>query len=444
MERISPQPGPQEAFLRCTADVAFYGGSAGGGKTHALLLNPLYNIHNGRYGAVTFRRTTKQVKAEGGLWDEAEALYTKLGAIGNRADLFFSWPSGAKHSFAHMELERNRFDWQGAQIATIQFDELTHFTWRQFNYMLSRNRSTSGVPATMRATLNPDPDHWARRFIDWWIDDDGYAIQDRSGVIRWFVLYQDELYWGDTREELLEQFPKLIPSSFTFIRSSLEDNQILLQQDPGYKAKLMAMDRVERERLLGGNWNIRPAAGLFFQRSDFAVVDALPRMTRVVRAWDQAATEPDDTSDPDYTAGVKMGLGKDGLYYIMDVERFRANPSKVDARIESIASQDGKGVQIRLAQDPGSAGKSLAQSQTQMLAGYSVRAPKVSGDKQVRARPLASQVEAGNVRLLRGDWNETFLNELQAFPEAAHDDQVDAAADAFDELTRPVNRAGFW
>ncbi len=438
MQRISPQPGPQTKFLQSTADVVFYGGSAGGGKTYALLLNPLYHIDNPKFGAVTFRRTTKQIKSEGGLWDVAQELYTSIGAVTNQQDLHCTWPNGTRHTFAHMEHEKNRYDWQGAQIPLIQFDELTHFTWKQFTYMLSRNRSVSGVTGRIRATLNPEPDHWARRFIDWWIGPDGYAIDSRSGNIRWFIMLGNDLIWGSTKEKLEKKYPQSKPKSFTFIRSRLEDNKILMVKDPGYLANLHALPRVERARLLAGNWNVRPSAGMYFRRSDFEIVDAEPSCQKWVRGWDQAATKKKkESDDPDWTVGVKMGKMRDGRYVISHVDRFQDNPSVVDRRIKNTAIADGNGVTVRLAQDPGQAGKSQAAAQTKMLAGFSVKAQTVTGDKATRAKPLSSQVEAGNVLLVRGPWNESFLNEFENFTGTdadGHDDQVDAAADAFDEL----------
>lgn len=451
--QITAQPGPQTQFLQCNADVAFYGGSAGGGKTYGLLLNPLYNKDNPKFGAVTFRRTTKQVRSEGGLWDTAIDLYSAIGARPNQQDLHFTWAEGMRHTFAHMEYEKNRFDWQGAQIPLIQFDELTHFTWKQFSYMLSRNRSMSGVKGQIRGTCNPDPDHWVRRFIDWYIGEDGYAITERSGVIRWFVTLGDEVKWADTKQEALEKYGvpglsendegQIRPKSFTFILSRLKDNQILMKSDPGYISNLMAMTRVERARLLGdgergGNWNIRPSAGMYFKRSDFEIVDIAPVCRKWVRGWDQAATKKKkESDDPDYTVGVRMGKTDDGRFVVDHVERFQEEPSTVDKRIKNTATSDGKAVTIRLVQDPGQAGKSQVQSQTKMLAGYKVNSQTATGDKATRAKPFASQVEAGNVLLVRGKWNDDYLNELENFTgtdEDGHDDQVDASADAFDEL----------
>ena len=436
--RIQPQPGPQEKFLSCNADIVFYGGAAGGGKTYALLMEPLYDVPNPQFGAVIFRRTTKQVTSEGGLWDTAIDLYEPLGVKPNQNDLSLKFPSGAKVTFAHMEHEKNRLDWQGSQIPLIAFDELTHFTWKQFVYMLSRNRSTSGAKSRIRGTCNPDPDHWVRRFIDWWIDEEGYAIPERSGVIRYFVIEGDDVIWGDSPDDLKKDNPARRPRSFTFIMSSLKDNKILMDNDPDYQANLQAMTRVERAQLLDGNWNIRPSAGMYFRRSDFEVVDAAPKKPlKTVRAWDQAGTKKKqtDSSDPDWTVGGRMSLGRDGFYYIEHMERFREDPSRVDDGIKSVASQDGGSVTIRLAQDPGQAGKSQARSQTQMLSGYRVRAVPVTGDKETRAKPFASQVQAGNVKVVRGKWNEDFFRELEDFPEGSHDDIVDAFSDAFDELS---------
>jgi predicted phage terminase large subunit-like protein len=217
-----------------------------------------------------------------------------------------------------------------------------------------------------------------------------------------------------------------------------------MDADPGYLANLQALPRVERAQLLDGNWNIRPSAGMFFRRSDFEIVDAAPHCVQWARAWDQAGTKKKKASDdPDWTAGLLMGKTADKRYVIAHVERFQENPNVVDRRLRNTASADGKGVTIRLAQDPGQAGKSQVRAQTAMLAGYTVRSKTVTGDKATRAKPLASQVEAGNVMIVRGPWNEAFLQELENFTgtdEDGHDDQVDAAADAFDELTRVIRR----
>ncbi|WP_234891282.1 terminase large subunit domain-containing protein [Sinorhizobium meliloti] len=181
---IRPQPGPQTAFLVSPADIAIYGGSAGGGKTWALLMEPLRHIANPQFGAV-FRRSTVQVRNEGGLWDESEKLYPAIGASPKEHVLQWSFPSGASVSFAHLEHDKTVLNWQGSQIPLVCFDELTHFSAKQFWYMVSRNRSMSGVRPYIRATCNPDADSWVAELISWWIDQDtGLPIPERAGVLR--------------------------------------------------------------------------------------------------------------------------------------------------------------------------------------------------------------------------------------------------------------------
>ena len=98
------------------------------------------------------------------------------------------------------------------------------------------------------------------------------------------------------------------------------------------------------------------------------------------------------------------------------------------------AKQDGKAVKVRIPQDPGAAGKSTAAHQIKLLAGYDARAELETGSKEVRANPVSAQAEAGNVRLVRGPWLDSFLEEIEMFPNGAHDDQVDALSGAFASL----------
>lgn len=233
-------------------------------------MEPLRHVHNPAFGAVIFRRTSVQIRNEGGLWDESFKLYSLAGAKPREGRLDWSFLSGGNISFAHLEYDKDVYDWQGSQIPLIGFDELTHFTANQFWYMVSRNRSMCGVRPYIRATCNPDADSWVAQFISWWINQDtGYAIPERSGLLRWFVRVGDKLIWADDPAELkgyinpLNGEP-LPPKSVTFIRARLTDNQALMDADPGYAANLMALPPVERERLLNGNWKIRWQGQTFF------------------------------------------------------------------------------------------------------------------------------------------------------------------------------------
>lgn len=444
-EAIRPNSAPQERFLSSSADIAVYGGAAGAGKTFALLLECIRHTGNSDFGAVVFRRTYPQITNEGGLWDESEKWYPMLGADPKQGDLKWDFPSGARVRFAHLQYEKDKLSWKGAQIPLICFDQLEDFSESQFFYLLSRNRSTCGIAPYVRGTCNPDPDSFLATFLAWWIDQEtGYPIPERSGAVRWFVRVNEVLHWADSAAELEERFPASRPLSVTFVPGKLEDNTHLEQSNPEYRAFLMSLPLVERERLLGGNWKIRPAAGRVFPRSAFGdpLDDGdLPHKRKgmeLIRAWDKAATGEDEGGDPDWTVGVLLGRRSDGAfdgdYVVLDVQRFRLAPGPRDNRIREVAKTDGTDVRIMGEQEPGAAGKSDAKAFERLLEGFNVHTEPSSGSKEVRANPAASAVQNGHVKILRGPWNESFLEELNRFPTGGHDDQVDAFSMAYNRL----------
>jgi len=270
---LKPQSAPQTKFFSTNADMAVYGGSAGGGKSWGIIVEPVrYLLSNPEFKGVIFRRETPQITRPGGLWDESMNIYPLLGATSKEnPTLQWQFPNGSLIMFSHLQHEKNILDWQGSQIAFIGFDELTHFTETQFWYMMSRNRSTCGVKPYIRATCNPDPDSFVAKLVDWWIGEDGFPIQERSGVIRYFARISGELIWGDSKAEVSRitgQDENLI-KSFTFIPAKLSDNTILEEKDPGYRANLMALPEVERARLLDGNWKVKKQ-GKYFKNPKFA------------------------------------------------------------------------------------------------------------------------------------------------------------------------------
>jgi predicted phage terminase large subunit-like protein len=186
-----------------------------------------------------------------------------------------------------------------------------------------------------------------------------------------------------------------------------------------------------------------PREGGMLKRSWFKVIPAAPARLERVRAWDLAATVAEPGTDPDWTAGVKMGKDAEGYFYILDCNRFRESPAIVERTIKNTASQDGRMCRIRVPQDPGQAGKSQAKALVRMLSGYPVKAVQPTGSKEARATPFAAQAEAGNVFVVEGEWNGAFFDEVEVFPFGKHDDQVDAAADAFNELFDAEGSSGF-
>lgn len=457
MIELRPQKGPQETFLASPADITIYGGAAGGGKSFGLLMAPLRHKNVLGHGCVIFRRNFNQILAEGGLWDESYKMYSGIrGATSNQSRVLWQFKdakgrNASKVSFAHLERNQDVNKWQGTQICDLCFDELTHFSEYIFFYMLSRNRSTCGVTPSVRATCNPDADSWVADFISWWIDQDtGYPIKERSGKVRWFIRRQETITWADTRQELWEQYDLQTdderdePRSVTFVASTIEDNQILLKTNPSYKANLKALSVVERERLLYGNWKIKPSAGLYFKREQVGEMLAVipDDVVKWVRAWDLAATSEDEGGEPAYTAGILMGRRKNGRFVVAHVINVRKSANDVRSTIKHTAQQDKakhKRVKIRLPKDPGQAGKDQAQSYIKFLAGFNVVAIAETGSKEARSEPFAAQWQAGNVDVLITDWNDMYFSQLESFPSSKYKDMVDASNSAFAELAETFN-----
>jgi predicted phage terminase large subunit-like protein len=439
VQEIRPQVGPQTAFLSSPADIVFYGGGAGGGKSWSILLEAVRNIANPKFNATYFRRTFPQIRNPGGLWDASMAVFPLVGGVPRQSALKWVFPSGAYAVMRHLKQESNVLDWQGTELVYVAMDELTHFSEFMFWYILSRMRSTSGVAPYFRGTCNPvtvdDPTGgWVRKMIDWWIGEDGLAIAERSGVVRHFLRRDGEIVWFDE--------PTAETKSFTFIRSSVYDNPALLKKDPNYLNNLKALPQVERERLLGGNWNVKAVSGKVFRHEWFEVIDQLPLsvlqnpQSKRVRFWDFAGTIAKNRGDdPDWTVGVEMLLAPDGIAYVLDAIVEQQTPAGVDRLVVNTASQDGRGCAVRWFQDPGQAGLYQGEKLRSQLRGYDACGVVCQLDKYNRAKPFSRAAELGEVKLLRGGWNQGFLNELSQFPDARHDDQVDGASGAYNELT---------
>ena len=182
--------------------------------------------------------------------------------------------------------------------------------------------------------------------------------------------------------------------------------------------------------------NPTPREGSFFKVSQFKFLDELPpNIVKSCRAWDIGAS----ANDGDPSAGVLMHSTADGKFIVSDLAHGQWATDERNAKIKAIAEMDGKAVKICGPQDPGAAGKDAALYFVRMLAGYSVTTSPVSGKKEVRADPYSSQVNAGNVYLVRGGWNAKFIEEHRQFPSGKHDDIIDASSDAFAEVQEIAN-----
>jgi len=441
--------------LATFADIAIYGGSAGGGKTWAILIEPLRHVALKDFYCVTFRRTVPEIVSPGALWDESYKIYPILKAKPRQTDHKWMFPPGSSIQFSHLEHEKDMYGWQGSQVPLIQFDELTHFTEAQFFYLLSRNRSICGIKPYMRATCNPDATSWVKEFLAPWLDKT-YPLQVKSGEILYMVRDNDIIHWYKTFDEASAGHstlwtdiirPENVIKSATFIAATIYDNKILLKQNPEYLGNLMALPAVERARLLDGDWDALPEAGKVLNRSWFGVAESLPPSNddwevrsqlprrHEVRFWDFAATEKKVRGgDPDWTVGTKLAkIAGDG-YYVADIVRGRWNAADLDRIIKVTAQQDGLLCAVRWEEDGGASGKIAGNHFVELLDGFDARAVRPQGDKVKRALPLGAQAEAGNVKLLRAPWNDAFLVEAHHFPDTKHDDQVDSLSGAYTYL----------
>lgn len=357
------------------------------------------------YTAILFRRTYADLALPGALMDrfvEWIKEYDEIGWNGNNFTATF--PSGARVTFGYLNNVNDFLRYKSAEFQFVGMDEVTEIRENDYRYLFSRLRrpglgKLSQVPLRMRCASNPAPNWVRQRFI----------------------------------VEGKEKGRIFVPS--------------LLQDNPGvdhksYLSMLDELDPVTRAQLAEGDW-WATQLGSMFLRENFEVIEAdeipIMKAPKAVRMWDLAGTKPSPTnSDPDWTVGVLM-VYDDGMTYILDVKRIRENPDKVEELVADTAREDGLAVAIRVEKEPGQSGKSqIMHYGKNIVPGYDFDEIQPSGDKEVRARPLASAVRRGMVKLLQGPWVTDYLDEMSAFDpphSTIHDDQVDASSHAYGVVT---------
>ena len=377
---------------------ALYGGAAGGGKSDALLMAALQYVDVPGYSALLLRKTYADLSLPGALMTRAFEWLKPTGVQFISNQHRWEFPSGASLTFGYLDSVGAEYRYQSSEFQFIGFDELTQFREGQYRYLFSRLRRLEGseLPLRMRAASNPGGvgHEWVRsRFVD-------QVVQDGNRV---------------------------------FVPATLADNPYLDAES--YIQSLQQLDPVTRQQLLNGDWTARQDGNLF-KREWLPIVGELPVATaRSVRFWDLAATAARGSADPDYTAGVRVDYGADGLYYVADVQRMRGSPAEVEARVRQTAMLDGPGTMVVIEQEPGASGvNTIHHYVTRILPEFTAGGQRATGSKVVRAGPVSSQAEVGNLRLLRGGWIPAFLDEIEAFPLGGHDDQVDALSGAFMRL----------
>lgn len=386
-------PSPKQlTFLMLDCKEAFYGGAAGGGKSTALLMAALMYVHVPNYAAILFRRSYTDLALPGALMDIAMQWLRETDAQWEPMKRQWRFPSGATVGFGYLDSESDKYRYQSAEFQFIGFDELTQFTESQYRYLFSRLRRVQGVnvPLRMRAASNPGGDGH-----DW--------VKQRFIVER---------------------------SDRVFVPATLDDNPAI--DADAYRRMLAELDPVTRAQLEHGDWDIMPAGNLF-KREWFDVVDAAPVNATKVRFWDLAATQ----GGGDWTVGCLVACDDAGIYYVEDVQRVQESPKAVERLIRQCADMDGPNVIIGMEEESGASGKMISDHyRSNILPDRYFEAIPPTRGKVSRARLVSAQAEARNIKLVSGPWIRDFLNELTAFPDGPHDDQVDALSGAFAMLSK--------
>lgn len=367
------------------------------------------------YAAILFRKTYADLALPNALIDMSKQwlmpFVEQKEVRWSEKDKKYTFPSGATLSFGYLESVNDCYRYQGAEFQYIGMDEVTHIAPENYRYLFSRLRKpvNLNVPLRFRATANPGGefgDYYYQRF---------FVEGEENGRI--------------------------------FVSATLNDNPYLDRES--YVESLNELDPLERERLLNGNWDIRPHGGLF-NRHWFQIVPGttVPPGARRVRYWDLASTDPKKQknksrarrADPDYTVGLRMAMYQ-GTFYIEDIVREHVTPADAEVLIRRTAKQDGYSCAIRMEQEPGSSGAiTIDKYARQVLPGYNFMGVQATGSKVDRARSVSAAAQQGNVLVVDTCRNIlSFFDEADLFPYSRHDDTIDGLSGAFNYFQyRPV------
>jgi len=440
------------------SDIIVYGGSMGSGKTYTSLLKLLKWVDDPHFRGIVIRRNSSTIMKSGFIFDEAKGMYSAFTnnqvKVNHKAQKFI-FPSKAEIVFSHLETDKDAESMRGGQFSFCLIDEATEIQLDHALMVLSRLRTKAKMKPQMVLTCNPSPSSFLRDWVDWWLLPEGHehagrADPDKCGVRRWFIRIDNEMVWGDTREELIEKFgADVLPLSMTMIGANIFDNPPLIKANPGYLANLQGLKKVRKERDLYGNWNIREETSGFWKSEWCTEIPQAPHPKDIIkscRAYDIAGNKKSETTpNPDYTASVKMHFLRDGTYVIEEVTRFRGTYGEVHKHIVENGKRDGSRVEIILPQDPGAAGKAAAKMMQLKLSeeGFSSKVRPTNKSKLDRFRPFCSASEAGGIYIVKGcatDFENKIFNnnsfyyaELENFTATRNqkEDMVDATGDAF-------------
>ncbi len=405
-----PEP-KQQAFLLLSCRDAFYGGAAGGGKSDALLMAALMYVDIPGYNALLIRDTYANLsKPEGLLW-RAEEWLKGTDAHWNGQDKIWTFPcegqGQASLSFGYLDGPMDHFNFQSAAYQFVGIDEAVAVRERSALYLFSRQRRLKEapfVPLRFRTASNP-------------------PTREQLATGQW------------VKERYVN--PKTRKPGSVFIPAKLEDNPHLDQES--YDESLSHLDPVTRRQLRVGDWEIKEK-GRMMDSDKFVMIDApLPDVEMTVRFSDLAATElpiekvnlKTKGNGPDFTASCRMSRTKQGYRVIENITEEQLAPGPLEDKLYLRADGDGQDVIQGYEEEGGSSGKITTKYlRTHVFRGFPFIPIPSRKSKYKRAIPFSTELDGGNVYMVRGAWNRRVKEQIDEFPDGANDDIVDSITGA--------------
>ena len=434
---LRAQKGKQTEFLTCEADIVFYGGAKGGGKTCGLLLNAQQWLADDVNGYI-LRHLHSDFNEPGSIWHEANKYYGMLGIRPNRTNKTFPMGKTGLLKFRGCQYDSDVWRFQGTQADFVLFDEVTQFSEFQFWFICGSLRTTTGlVQPYVRATCNPE-DGWVRNLLSWWIDDKTYyPIPERAGKTIWLVRVEDENLFFETETEadahikLLNQKDAL-KRSICFIPATINDNPILLENDPNYLSSLSLLPANQRLNMMYNRWYFPKEGKLFmsgwFQHFDRTIMRA-EDFDLVFITSDQASTTK---TASDYTVFQLWGRKKRKIYFL---KQYRGKYGAIEQL--NIAAQLATTNKVDCFSIESASMGFLLQEELPNRINAQIIHMTRDKDKYARAYHIQQYVQNEQVYIDKtADYYADFISEILTFaPEnktktSVKDDQVDAFMDA--------------
>lgn len=377
----------------------------------------------------------------------------------NEQSKIITFPSGAKSKFSYCQYDKDADMHYGLDYAKIYIDEFQQHSEYVFNILRSRNRSVAKVLKGMRFTLNPDATHFCFEWIKPFVDDEGFPVKELSGKTRYFLIVNGKLYTDWDKHPLIDMFPpdakgrKKEPQTYTYIPSTLEDNEVLQELDPTYYEVLDSMPERQRKQLLLGCWSTDTDSGMYFNRKWLKRATHVPLGCKTVRGWDlgNGVDEPERNLYPDFSAHVKMSKSTEGEYYIHGCGRFKKRAGSRDEDILALCKDDGVDTVCVVPQDGGAAGKQVCEDFVRKLSkngftGAKDSAPQ-NANKLKKFEAFSIAAEQGLVYIVESSFDkaelENWYTELETFKgdkstRTKKDDYPDATSIAFNYLNKKL------